>query len=319
MKRMFHKLGLILPLILAATALMAQDAAAPAPGKLGDILSTLLIGVAAAVVLFAIGTLYRLLTIMLKVQQIRIYQERGLEAFLKEVKKPSQTPWQRLMAQWTKAVPVEKETDILFDHDFDGIRELDNRLPPWWVALFYATIAFAGIYMIYYHFAGIGPSSREKYEQEMKDAEKAVAAYLSTQANLVDETNVTALTEDADLAVGKTIWSEKCVACHGALGEGGIGPNMTDAYWLHGGRIQDIFKVVKYGVLEKGMQAWKEQLTASEMQKVSSYILSLQGTNPPNGKEPQGDLYENTPAADQQQAPPADTTAGEATPAVGMN
>ncbi len=250
------------------------------------------IAVVAALTIAVIAALINLLNAMIKMQQIRIYQEQGFEAYEKVVAKQSQQSfWQRMYKQWTNVVPVEREKEIMFDHEYDGIRELDNSLPPWWVAMFYITIAFAGVYMVYYHFAGIGPSSSEEYTAQMDVAKKEVAAYLAKQANLVDETTVAALTDETSLSAGKSIYTASCAACHGQLGEGGVGPNMTDDYWIHGGSIKDIFKTIKYGVPEKGMISWQSQLRPTDMQRVSSYILTLRGTNPPNAKEAQGTLY----------------------------
>lgn len=253
-----------------------------------------LIALAATVIIAALIALYNLLTVMVKVQQIRIYQEQGIEAYLEEVKQPQQSLWERLYKRWTNVVPVEKEEDILFDHEYDGIRELDNVLPPWWVAMFYFTIAFGVAYYAYYHFTGAGPSSTEEYTMEMERAEKAVQVYLASQSNLVDEATVELLTDEQSIAAGKAVYEGKgtCFTCHGMMGEGGIGPNMTDPYWINGGSIKDLFKTIKYGVPEKGMIAWKDQLRPAEMQQVASYILSLQGSNPPNPKEPQGELYQ---------------------------
>ena len=265
---------------------------------------------AAFVVVAAIAVLFHLLNVMIKVQQIRIYQEEGLDSFLEEVKKPKENMFSRFYERMTSAVPVEKEEDIMFDHEYDGIRELDNSLPPWWVAMFYITIAFAVVYMGYFHFFGEGPGSREEYQIEMERAEEQVQAYRARQANLIDESSVTRLTDEADLALGKTIYDANCAACHGFQGEGGVGPNMTDEYWIHGGSIQDLFKTIKYGVPEKGMISWKSQLRAGDMQKVASYILNMQGTNPPNAKEPQGEIYRATEEA-------SDTTSQSET--LGMN
>lgn len=188
--------------------------------------------------------------------------------------------------------PIEKEADLDLDHDYDGIHELDNNLPPWWLYLFYFTIAFAIGYLYIFQFSDIGPSQKEEYEMAMEEGEKAKLAYIANVGSTVDETNVTLLTDEGDLAAGKEIFVGNCAACHGQLGEGGIGPNFTDKYWLHGGDVKDLFKVVKYGVPEKGMISWQSQLRPVDMQKVTSYILSLQGTNPPNQKEKQGELYE---------------------------
>ncbi|MCO6480271.1 MAG: c-type cytochrome [Phaeodactylibacter sp.] len=306
-----------LKLIPAALLLLLSSANAwgQAAGEAGatpyfydNMLSYGMLALAAVVFIATLTALYNLLNIMVKVQQIRIYQEQGIEAYQEEVSKPKESIFQRLYKRMTSVVPVEKEEDILFDHEYDGIRELDNVLPPWWVAMFYVTIAFGVVYYTYYHFTGAGPSSAEEYKMEMERAEKAVQAYLATQANQVDETNVELLTDEQAIAAGKAIYEGKgtCFTCHGMFGEGGIGPNMTDPYWIHGGGIKDLFKTVKYGVPEKGMISWKDQLKPVEMQQVSSYILSLQGTNPPNPKEPQGELYQQV-----DNAAPADTSSTE--------
>lgn len=193
------------------------------------------------------------------------------------------------------ATPVEKEKDILLDHDFDGILELDNNLPPWWKALFYVTIVWGAIYLLYFHVIGAGNLQDAEYVAEVKMAEIEKASLL--KGGTVDENNVTRLTDAIALSSGKETFLKHCAACHGRNGEGLVGPNMTDDYWIHGGDIKNIFLVVKNGVPEKGMISWKSQLNPIAMQEVSSYIMSLRGTNPPNPKPPQGVLY----------SPPADT------------
>lgn len=245
-----------------------------------------------SIIVLAIVGMFAMFRTLANVQLSRIYQEKGLEEFKAAVKRPTQSFWKRMYKQWTAYVPVEKEKDIQLDHDYDGIKELDNQLPPWWVAMFYITIAFGVVYMGYYHVLGKGNLQIAQYEAEMEQAEEAVAAFVSRQADQVNENNVTLLTEDAPLQAGKDIFVGKCAACHGPAGEGGVGPNLTDQYWIHGGAIGDVFRTIKYGVIEKGMIPWKDQLRAREMQEVASYIMTLQGTNPPNGKEPQGELYE---------------------------
>jgi len=316
MKNQFSKyLSLLLPLMLLAGVAKAQVPAEPSDSTFYDnFLATTLIVVAGAVVIATVATLFKLLSIMIKMQQIRIYQEQGLEEFLQEVKKPKESIFQRLYKRMTESVPVEKEKDILFEHEFDGIRELDNNLPPWWVALFYISIAFGVVYFSYYHILGYGNSSREQYEQEIEQAQEAVAAYLAKQADSVDETNVTMVEDESLLSMGESIFQANCAACHGSLGEGGVGPNLTDRYWVHGGSIKDVFKTIKYGVPEKGMISWKSQLRASDMQRVSSYIMTLVGTSPPNAKEPEGELYQA-----EQAEPAQDTTATEPGEAIGMN
>jgi cytochrome c oxidase cbb3-type subunit 3 len=299
MKNKFQCLGFIflsaqlLPLAAAAQEAAAGPAADPSYSNFyARLLANGLVLLTAMVMLGVLFALLRLLSIMVKLQQLRIYEEAGLEPFLEAVKQPRENWWSRLYARMTRVAPLEKEKDILFDHEYDGIRELDNSLPPWWVWMFYITIAFSVAYMTYYHFAGIGPGSEERYEQEMEKAEQAVQAYLARQANQIDETNVTALSDEQQLALGKTIYEVNCLVCHGALGEGGVGPNLTDEYWIHGGSIADVFRVIKNGVPEKGMIPWKSQLRPQDMQRVASYILTLQGTNPPNAKQPEGERHQ---------------------------
>ncbi|GCD80338.1 cbb3-type cytochrome c oxidase N-terminal domain-containing protein [Schleiferia thermophila] len=199
--------------------------------------------------------------------------------------------YQRIMYALTKAKPIEKEADIMLDHDYDGIKELDNSLPPWWVWGFYITIIYSVIYLLHFHVLGTGPSSIEELERELALAEKQKEEYLKTAANLIDENNVQYLTAEANLANGRKIYEQNCPSCHAIDGGGLVGPNLTDDYYIHGGSIQDIFKVIKYGVLEKGMLAWKDMLSPAQMQDVASYVKSLKGTTPANPKEPQGTLY----------------------------
>lgn len=200
-------------------------------------------------------------------------------------------------AVWTKLnkfKPVEQEAQIDLGHDYDGIRELDNRLPPWWLYGFYLTILFAAVYLWQYHVSERAPLSIEEYAIAMKHAEEEKVAYLKRSANNVDETTVKFLTDADDISTGKKVYDQFCAPCHGGSGEGTVGPNLTDDYWLHGGSIADIFKSVKYGWPEKGMRSWKEDLSPSQIAQVASYIKSLRGTNPPNAKEKQGELFEET-------------------------
>lgn len=185
--------------------------------------------------------------------------------------------------------PIEKEGEIALDHQYDGIVELDNPTPPWFMYLFYITIIFSGIYLFYYHLTpDTSLSQDEEYTTEVQVAEKAKEEYMKKFANSVNEDNVKVLTAKADLDEGNKIYTTNCVACHGDKGQGGVGPNLTDKFWIHGGKVKNLFHVITNGVPEKGMIAWNKTLNPIQVQKVASYILSLQGTNPPGGKEPQG-------------------------------
>jgi cytochrome c oxidase cbb3-type subunit III len=197
-----------------------------------------------------------------------------------------------LTEKLTDAKPIEEEKDILLDHDYDGIKELDNNLPPWWKYGFYFTIIFAFIYLIRFHITGEGKLMLEEYETEMLLAEEQKKAYLAKAANLVDENTVQFLTDASTLASGKDIFVQNCAACHGSGGQGGsVGPNLIDEFWIHGGSVNNIFSTIKYGVPQKGMIAWQAALTPKQMQEVTSYIMSMQGQELPNPRAPQGEKY----------------------------
>jgi cytochrome c oxidase cbb3-type subunit III len=197
----------------------------------------------------------------------------------------------------------EEKAKIMSDHSYDGITELDNFMPPWLQWVFIGTVAFAVIYFVNYSVLGNGPTGVEEYEQELR-AEAEAAEF--RKANLVagiDETNVVFDESPGALSAGKTIFETNCAACHATDGGGGVGPNLADEYWIHGGSIADVFKIVKYGVVEKGMIPWQDQLSPEQMQQVSSYILKMRGTSPAIPKEPQGERYapaieENPPVRD---------------------
>lgn len=187
--------------------------------------------------------------------------------------------------------PIEEEGEIILDHNYDGIKELDNSLPPWWLYGFYATIVFAFVYLARYHIFNAGGQFTE-YEIEYAEANKAIEEYKKTAKNLVDVNTVELLTETADLNAGKKIFETNCVACHMADGGGGIGPNLTDKYWILGGGIKNVFNTVSEGGRDgKGMVAWKANLKPIEMAQVSSYVLQFQGTTPANPKEAEGEIW----------------------------
>ena len=237
---------------------------------------------------------YALLAMVLILLFLLFYQIKVVRELMNlmkgETEECAETESDAWVAALTDTVPIEREEEIMFEHEHDGIRELDNNLPPWWLWGFYATIAFAIWYVPYYHFFG-GQLQGEEYSVQMAEAEEAKAAYMAGLSNLIDETNVEAALDDASLAEGKGIYTTNCVACHGANGEGGVGPNFADNNWLHGGGIKNIFKTIKYGVPSKGMIPWEDQMSPGQMKSVASYILTFKGTNPSNQKEAQGDVW----------------------------
>ncbi|HAT76487.1 MAG TPA: cytochrome C oxidase subunit III [Flavobacterium sp.] len=190
-----------------------------------------------------------------------------------------------------KPKQVEDEGQLLLDHDYDGIKELDNNLPPWWVYLFYACIIFAVIYLVRFEIMGADNQEME-LKKEMAQAQIDIAEYKKTAPDLMDENTVTLLTDAADLAAGKAIFTANCVACHRADAGGQIGPNLTDDQWILGGGIKNVFHTLMNGGRDgKGMISWKGTLKPKQMQEVASYVLSLKGSNPKDPKAPEGEVW----------------------------
>jgi cytochrome c oxidase cbb3-type subunit 3 len=203
-----------------------------------------------------------------------------------------------LFEKLNASVPLEEEMDILMDHNYDGIRELDNNLPPWWKYGFIITIVIAVIYLVHYHVIKTGDLQLTEYKNDLKAAALEQAEFQKSSKNLIDEHTVKLLTDRENLAKGKELFIANCAACHLPDGGGIVGPNLTDAYWLHGGSINDIFKTIKYGYQEKGMKSWKEDFSPSQIATLASYVKSLKGTHPAVPKEPQGEIYTESGSGD---------------------
>lgn len=233
------------------------------------------------------------------INQLMSPEEREEKARLEEQSIFESAWYKKLMKTLTKSKSIQEEKDIELDHDYDGIKELDNVLPPWWVFLFYATIIFGVVYLAKYHLFG-GDSQVVEFEKTMAQAKIDIEEYKKNAPDLLTVDNVVLLTDASDLAAGKVIFDQNCVACHAADGGGGIGPNLTDNYWILGGDIKDIFTVISEGGRDgKGMVPWKSQIKPSDIQKVASYIKSLVGTTPANPKEAEGDFYEEELVAEE--------------------
>jgi len=197
---------------------------------------------------------------------------------------------------------MPKERDELLDHEYDGIREYNNPLPKWWLWLFYGTILFA-VFYIPWHWLGYGHSGAEEYQQEIAEAERlhpeaAAPATPGDRAAQAGEpaSGKAALAPKLDpetLEAGKAIFAQNCTPCHGPQGQGVIGPNLTDEYWLHGDSYEAIVATITNGVPDKGMISWKATLGPQKIQQVAAYIVTLKGTHPPNPKAPQGQLYKD--------------------------
>ena len=289
MKNVILKFIPVLFLFLASMNTSTAQASDTSGGFLSENLLEVTLTIALVVCVLALMVLIVVLNV-LKTFLSKQKEEAAAKAGI-PVQAGQESFWVRFYKNFNDAVPIEEERDVLTDHEYDGIRELDNNLPPWWKYMFYLTIVFSVVYMVYYHVMD-GPSSAEKYEMEMTAAALQIENYKASLAISLDETNVEVSEDAAVLDQGKEIFVSQCAACHAADGGGGVGPNLADAYWIHGGDIKSLFAVIKNGVPEKGMISWKALLAPEQIQAVSSYILTLQGTTPQAPKEPQGDLVE---------------------------
>ena len=296
------KFSLLMMVLTATVSVFAQEAATAteeAPATIPNpslglsttelLIITLLIF--SVILLFVAFTLYNSFKV--------IYQERlnPTPFKTKEEKLLDYEEWQKLNKSkpsiWNKLLslkPLSAEKDLEIPHSYDGIKELNNPVPTWFNVLFYGTLIFAAGYMYYYHIGEHGERQDDEYKTEMAKADIAKQKSLSKSTSSIDENTVKV--DPSQIAVGKGVFDANCVACHGQNGEGLVGPNLTDEYTLHGGSVKDIFKVVKYGVPEKGMVAWEKNMSSANISAVTNYILSLQGSKPANAKAPQGEKYD---------------------------
>lgn len=236
---------------------------------------------------------------------IAVHMKRYLKGELGEEYAKRQPFWERLF----QIKPIASDKDTVINHPHDGIYELDNPPPPWFMFLFYGTILFAVVYFVRFSITDYGYTQVEEYEAEMQQAEEVKAKFLASSGAAVDESNVELLTSDADLNKGKSIFEANCAQCHGDYGQGVRGPNFTDKNWIYGGDIKDVFKTVKYGT-PKGMPTWAQSMGATSLQAVASYVISLEGTQLPDGViglPPAGELYDRS-AGGSDATTEADTT-----------
>lgn len=284
----YYRLLILIVLIATVQPALAEDDGL-IPAKLmneigyGAIIGMLVLFIVSMLVL--LRALKALTRLTLKSQG---YTEEQIIAELKPAKKPKKAKgevWNKILS----LKPLSEEKDLIIEHDYDGIQELDNPIPGWFMYLFYITIIFAVGYILIYHVLGIGQLQYDEYKTEMAQADIAKKEYLSKAANRVDENTVKLVTDPAVLASGQAIFKQSCVPCHGDHAQGVVGPNLTDDYWLHGGKISDVFKTIKYGVQAKGMPTWEKQLSPKQISDVANYVKSLHGSNPAKPKEPQGE------------------------------
>lgn len=248
----------------------------------------------ATVIFLELGIIIAMLInirLLLKVEKERLVTATATEHETEEAKKLKLSWWDR----FNKLRPVSQEAELDLGHEYDGIRELNNRLPPWWLYGFYLTIVFAVVYLWRFHVSHNGPSSKQEYETSVARAELKIQDYLKAKGEAVDENTVTMLTSANDIAEGKSVFMKSCVACHLETGAGNVGPNLTDNYWLHGNDIKSIFKTIRYGI--NAMPQWQNAYSNKQIAQVASYVKTLHGTNPPNPKAPQGvEIKEEAPA-----------------------
>lgn len=230
-------------------------------------------------ILFLFFSIRRIYTEMLPAKVVAVAKQSQLAAL-----------WIKLNKKLTRSIPLEQEADALLDHNYDGIQELDNALPPWWKYGFIVTICFAIIYLLNFHVLGNGKNPTEEYLAEMSKAKIEKEEFEAQNKDKIDENNVP-LADATGINNGKEFFSVNCVACHGAKGEGGAGPNLTDDYWLHKGSLNDIYNTIKHGYPDKGMQAWAIKFNPKEMSQLASFITTLKGTHPAGAKASQGELF----------------------------
>lgn len=198
--------------------------------------------------------------------------------------------WKKFIQSITKAKPIENESEVMTDHDYDGIRELDNVLPPWWTAGFIITILVGAFYYVNVFFNSEKYNQYEEFQTEVAEAQAEIDAYKEANPELF-KTDITLLTDASSMEEGKKVFGTYCVACHMADGGGGIGPNLTDDKWILGGGMENVYHTISEGGRSgKGMVSWKTSLSALQMQQVASYVISLQGTTPANPKDAEGDI-----------------------------
>lgn len=270
-----------------ANTATVQTTTAVSFGGLSEFSFYALIGVIVLEIMVITGMLISLKGLIAK-EKVVIAEEAAIVDL-----KPKESSWKKLWIKLNNFRPVHEEVEL--DHNYDGIRELDNRLPPWWLYGFYMCIVFACIYLYRNHVSHTAPSSEQEYLAAVAQADEEKAEYLKKAANKVDENTVALLTDATSIDAGKKIFLSTCAPCHGPEGQGVVGPNLTDDYWLHGGGIKDVFKTIKYGYPEKGMKSWEADFSPVQIAELASFVKSLHGTKPSNPKEPQGEIYKEEP------------------------
>lgn len=293
MKKLFS----ILCLTLLSFVALAQEAVPKTKSIADDLLNdpflplylvSLFVLIVAVLVIFVAIYLWKIFNMLADQAEEEKARKLGI------IYAPKQNWWNKFIDQINAAVPVEKEKDIVLDHNYDGIRELDNHLPPWWTWLFIGSIAWGAVYLVIYHISDTLPLQLDEYQQELTMADEQARKFKAAQPQEALDENTLAFTNDkAIIEKGKSVFiSYNCASCHKADGGGNtIGPNLTDEDWIHGGSIKNIFTTIKNGVVEKGMPAWGKSMSPQDVKAVSYFVMSLKGTNPVGAKAAQGEHY----------------------------
>lgn len=246
---------------------------------MGDTLLYIILSIA-LIVLFLVGVVY--LSVIRLRDKIMAENDPAYEA------RANQSLWARLF----EVSPIAEDKDKVLDHNYDDIHELDNPIPSWFMWLFYITAIFAVVYLLNYHVFNTGKLQEAEYTAQVEQAEKDYQVYLKTAGDKINAETVTLLSAKDEIGKGEELFAKNCVACHGKLAEGTqIAPNLTDEFWIHGGGVKNVFKTITEGVELKGMKSWKKDFSPVQIQQISSYIISLQGSKPANAKEPQGEKW----------------------------
>ncbi|MDN4164578.1 cbb3-type cytochrome c oxidase N-terminal domain-containing protein [Cytophagales bacterium LB-30] len=285
--QLIKSLGLIFTLLTASVGVKAQKVNSFTDPNSQEFWMLL------AVSLFSLAIIVVLIMLIFLLSTLRqvLYKQMGMPEEARE------TFWQRFNKRFVSGdlLPVEREKEIMLDHAYDGIHELDNFMPPWLKYFFIGTIGFAVVYLLHYMVLDTGKLQMEEYEQELYEAKVEADARLALAKNNINEENAVMISDAAALEGAKAFYLANCAACHAQDGGGGVGPNLTDEYWIHGGTVGDVFKTIKYGVKEKGMIPWQDKMTPEQMQNMASYILLMQGTTPASPKDPQGEKMQSAP------------------------
>lgn len=286
MKKSYFKQLIMLAILFFAPSLaMAQDTT-------GIMQSSTFFWLIIAILVVLIGALLAVMSMLFTLKNV-LDKDAKKQAVASGTEVPESTSlWQNISKSLWDRASVEEEKDLVIDHDFDGIKELDNHLPPWWLYSFYATIIWGIAYVLIYHVFESAPLQIEEYNNELAAAEASLVAYREKNPEKkIDLANYVFSDDAAQIASGEKIFGGQCATCHKADGGGLAGPNLTDEFWKNGGSATDIYNVINDGIANTAMIAWGGTFSSSQISDIVAYVHTLQGTNPEGGLPPDGQKY----------------------------